>query len=92
MNESVREIVNGMEKAYLLCQTISDGSGCDRCPLRSSCLEETPYLEVADNIAIGTWEEFTEFADDVANYISDEDMRAHFDDMARKAERDEYYD
>ena len=91
-SKTVGEIMSGLETAFLHCQTISEGHACDKCPLVPFCLEETDYATLATDVPRSAWEEFIEFADDVHNYVSDEDMRAYFDDMTSKAERDEYYD
>lgn len=89
---TIKEIMQGLETVFIHCETIQDGHACDKCPLFGICLEDTPLTDVANEVSTGMWEEFVAFADDVESYVSDEDMRAYFDDMASKAERDEYYD
>ena len=83
---------NNVTGLYYACVTIKDAGGCDRCPLRNICLEETSYMTVCDELSSGAIDELLDFADDIEQHYNEEDAVAFYADMARKAERDEYYD
>ena len=77
---------------YDACIVIEKACGCDKCPLRDCCLDVSSYLAVCDQVSAGMIDEFLDFADDIENPITEEDIIASYADMERKAERDEYYD
>lgn len=83
------ENVRGLHEA---CETIEDAGGCDRCPLKDCCLDVTSFKAVCEELSARMIDEFLGFADDIDEHYTEDDALAYYADMARKAERDEYYD
>lgn len=74
------------------CEAIENAGECDRCPLRNCCLDVSSFMAVCEEVSAGMIDEFLGFSDDIENHYNEEDALAYYADMARKAERDEYYD
>ena len=74
------------------CEAIENAGGCDRCPLRNCCLDVSSFMAVCEEVSAGMIDEFLGFSDDIERHYDEEDALAYYADMARKAERDEYYD
>lgn len=74
------------------CEVIENAGGCDRCPLKDCCLDVSSFKAVCEELTAGMIDEFLSFSDDIETHYNEEDAVAYFADMARKAERDEYYD
>ena len=74
------------------CEAIENAGECDRCPLRNCCLDVSSFMAVCEEVSAGMIDEFLKFSDDIEEHYDEEDALAYYADMARKAERDEYYD
>lgn len=74
------------------CVAIEAAGGCERCPLKYACIRDSSTEYFFDSVTMGAIEEMLDFADDVENFISEDDYIADLADMQRKGERDEYYD
>lgn len=74
------------------CVAIEAAGGCERCPLKYACIRDSSTEYFLDSATMGAIEEMLDFADDVENFISEDDYIADLADMQRKGERDEYYD
>lgn len=74
------------------CEVIENADGCHRCPLRDCCLDVTSFKVIGEVLTEDMVDEFLGFSDDIENPITEDDIIASYADMARKAERDEYYD
>lgn len=72
------------------CDIIKGAGACDRCPM--FCIEDDSLFEIADTKTKGNMAEFFGLAQDIEDYVSDEDYIWDQADEARKAERDEWYD
>jgi hypothetical protein len=59
---------------YEACGTIQDAGGCDKCPIKHNCLNDTSVAEFANFCTKGSLEEFLGFADDAENYANAQDM------------------
>ena len=77
---------------YEACTVIESAGACDRCPLKDSCLDVASFMAICENLTADMIDEFLGFSDDIENPITEADIIASYADMARKAERDEYYD
>lgn len=75
------------------CDTIKEHGACERCPMRIYCIDDgVTFEQIACDASKGTLIEFYDLADDLENYVSEEDYIADLADRQRKMERDEYYD
>ena len=74
------------------CEAIENAGECDRCPLRNCCLDVSSFMAVCEEVSAGMIDEFLGFSDEIGRHYDEEDALAYYADMARKAERDEYYD
>lgn len=75
------------------CEVIEDADGCHRCPLRSCCLDVTSFKVIGEVLTEDMVDEFLSYSDYIEQPpITEDDIIADYADMARKAERDEYYD
>jgi hypothetical protein len=83
-----QEILNMMDYLDSCCQTITEGGGCTKCPLWATCLDDNDFTDVANSFNKNHWDDFIALAEDIEDYVSDEDMRANEADMRRKGERD----
>ena len=74
------------------CEAIENAGECDRCPLRNCCLDVSSFMAVCEEVSAGMIDEFLGFSDEIEEHYDEDDALAYYADMARKAERDEYYD
>lgn len=100
MTNDVSDIVKGLEFIHICCETIAECGGCDRCPLGENCFEYNSLLDSYENVSIGEWQAFIDFADDVEEIMSEASVTAKekkerdlldYYDGRRKGERDERY-
>lgn len=92
-SEIASEFIDYLGEVYDACGYIHDMGGCDKCPMKNNCLDETTVTEFANFCTKGTVKEMLDFADDVEKYVTaDEDYIYDLADRQRKGERDEYYD
>lgn len=92
-SEIASEFIDYLGEVYDACEYIHDMGGCDKCPIKHNCLDETTVTEFANFCTKGTVKEMLDFADDVEKYVTtDEDYIYDLADRQRKLERDEYYD
>lgn len=91
-SEKAREFIDYLGEVYDACGYIHEMGGCDKCPIKHNCLDETTVTEFANFCTKGAVKEMLDFADDVENYISEEDYIYDLADRQRKGERDELYD
>lgn len=92
-SEIASEFIDYLGEVYDACGYIHDMGGCDKCPIKHNCLDETTVTEFANFCTKGTVKEMLDFADDVEKYVTaDEDYIYDLADRQRKGERDEYYD
>ena len=92
-SEIASDFIDYLGEVYDACGYIHDMGGCDKCPMKNNCLDETTVTEFANFCTKGTVKEMLDFADDVEKYVTaDEDYIYDLADRQRKGERDEYYD
>ena len=92
-SEIASEFIDYLGEVYDACGYIHDMGGCDKCPMKNNCLDETTVSEFANFCTKGTVKEMLDFADDVEKYVTtDEDYIYDLADRQRKGERDELYD
>lgn len=84
-----KEIARAFDVLFEACENIKDHDGCDECPLRYMCLEdsEESVIGYADLMSASSWDEFLEYADNVT--FSEDDMVAQYADAKRKADLEE---
>lgn len=78
-----KEIITALGAVYKACATIMDGDGCDSCPLKYSCIDETSFAEICDMIPADCFDEMIELAENI-DYSSGADW-----DTIRKADIEE---
>ena len=91
-SDKASEFIDYLGEVYDACGYIKDAGGCDKCPMKNNCLDETTVTESANFCTQGAVKEMLDFADDVEDFISEEDYIYDLADSQRKGERDEYYD
>ena len=89
-HEKAEMLIEAQKYVIDACDIIKDAGACDKCPLY--CIEDDSWFEIADVKTKGEIEDFFGLAQDIDNYISEEDYIWDHADMERKAERDEWYD
>jgi len=86
------KLLDDLEQLKEACEVIRSADGCDKCPLYEGCLDVNILSDVIEGTSVDEINDLLAFADDIENPITDADIDAYYADMARKAERDEYYD
>lgn len=84
MKRCVQQIVNSADRALSACDSISEAGACDKCPLRSTCLDDSSFLDVVTSFNPDHWNDFFGLADDVAGYMDEQDYIASLADSQRK--------
>lgn len=85
MKNDLKMIEKSLDLLMSACNTINDAGACEQCPLRlTNCLEETSFADIYYDLPMGSVEEMLGLADDVADYISEEDYIADLADRERK--------
>ena len=84
--DTARRFVDTLGDIYDACHYISEMGACSGCPLKHNCLDETPLMQIAEDISIGTFADLLYFADDVENYEQEQDFENYHEWM--NAERD----
>lgn len=88
----VENAINAFEDILSACDKVKESGACERCPFRASCIEEATFEQfVCDEATRGNLAEMFGFAEDIENYISEEDFISNMEDMRRK-ETDYWYD
>ena len=84
MRNCVRQIIGGSDAVLSACDNISEAGACDKCPLRSTCIEDHSFADVATSFTKYDWDEFFGLSDDVSSYVDERDYIASMADMQRK--------
>lgn len=90
--QKMERAIAALEDIFEACGSIKDAGACDKCPLKHFCIEDTTVDEFCDSATKGMLVETFGFADDVEEFISEEDYIYDLADRERKGERDELYD
>lgn len=72
--EIVYRFQDHLETLYEACGSIQYAGGCDKCPLKTNCLDDTSVSEFANFTTKRALKEFLDFADDIENYNNEQDM------------------
>lgn len=72
--EKATNFIDLLGVIYEACGTIQDAGGCDVCPIKHNCLNDTSVAEFANFCTKGSLEEFLGFADGAENYANEQDM------------------
>lgn len=84
MTKDARMILSALDLLHAACENIGGLGGCDRCPLKTNCLEMTSALTLAEDVTANQFEEFLGYSDDVENYKDEQDWKESYADQARK--------
>lgn len=57
------KICKALEDLWMCCEEIRNTSCCGDCPLKYTCLMDTPLVEVADLLSSKSIDEFIEYAE-----------------------------
>ena len=68
---------------YEACGSIFDAGGCDVCPIKNNCLDDTSVAEFANFCTRGSLSDFLDFAGDVENYASEQEMADYHEWLKR---------
>ena len=80
---TVSDFMDSLGTIYDACGFIQDAGGCDKCPIKHNCLNETSVTEFANFCTKGSLKEFLDFADDVENYASEQEMADYHEWLKR---------
>lgn len=75
-SEIASEFIDYLGEVYDACGYIHDMGGCDKCPMKNNCLDETTVSEFANFCTKDSVKEMLDFADDVENYIHEKETEA----------------
>ena len=90
--QKMERAIAALEDIFDACGFIKDAGACDKCPMKNYCIEETTVDEFIDSVPKWMLEETFGLAEDVGDFISEEDYIYDLADRERKGERDELYD
>lgn len=82
------DLINSFGYLFDNCTYIQDAGGCDRCPLKTTCLDDTSVSEFIDSVTDNRIEEFLGFGEDVENYANEQDMQNYHEWMKAEMERE----
>ena len=88
-------LANALDLAAATCQTIDEAGACRGCPLYSACIDANNLTDIAFEVTAAQWHDFLDFAEDVDDYLADqeidseENQRALYADFRRKYEVEE---
>lgn len=90
MNSSdmAREAIDRIGDLFDACGYIHDAGGCDRCPLKTTCLDEETFMQVADSLTYDRIYEFLGFAEDIENHDNEEDWENYQNWLKSETERE----
>lgn len=77
---------------YDACGSIQDAGGCDVCPIKHNCLNDTSVAEFANFCTKGSLKEFLDFADDAENYANEQEWNNYHIWMDAEKEREIWQD
>ena len=80
--------MDGLESLFNKCTEIREASGCDRCPIRHNCLDDTSVSEFIDTTTKGSFIEFYGFADDVEAYANEQDRKDYLEELNDSVRRE----
>ena len=83
MNKDAMKFINLLEVIYEACGSIQDAGGCDVCPIKHNCLNDTAVADFANFCTKGSLKEFLGFAEDVENYASEQEMADYHEWLKR---------
>ncbi len=90
--EVANDFITSLGDLYDTCGFIQDAGGCDRCPLKGNCLDETTLNEFANFVTKGNIREFLGFGEDVENYANEQDMANYHAELDAQKERELWAD
>jgi hypothetical protein len=70
---TVSDFIDSLGTIYDACGYIQDAGGCDVCPIKHNCLNETAVADFANFCTKGSLKEFLDFADDAENYANEQE-------------------
>lgn len=73
-SEIASEFIDYLGEVYDACGHIQNMGGCDKCPMKHNCLDETSVTEFANFCTKQTVKEMLDFADDVEDYIHEQEL------------------
>lgn len=87
--KDVKMIIGALDLLHTACENIDYYEACERCPIKSQCLEDTALLDVAEEVTLTQLDEFLGLSDDIADFMDETDMEAYYADQARKSEAED---
>lgn len=73
-SEIASEFIDYLGEVYDACRYIHDMGGCDKCPMKNNCLDETTVSEFANFCTKGAVKEMLDFAEDVEEYVHEQEF------------------
>ncbi len=90
--EKAIKFIDLLEVIYEACGSIQDAGGCDKCPIKHNCLNDTSVAEFANFCTKGSLTEFMGFAEDVQNYEREQEWNNYHSWMDAEREREKWQD
>lgn len=77
---TVSDFMDSLGTIYEACGYINDAGGCDRCPIKHNCLDDTSVAEFANFVTKGSLKEMLDLAEDIENFGNEQDMADYFEE------------
>lgn len=87
-NAMAKAFMDALESVFDGCTGIRDAGGCDRCPIRHKCIDDTSVSEFADTTTKGSIIEFFDFAKDVEEYANAQDRMDYLEELNAQTRRE----
>ena len=85
---SGKDFVNSelIRTMYEACDVITEAGGCNRCPLKNCCLDDSSFRTVCEEATVKQIDDFLGFSDDIEEHNNEDDMFSYYADTKRKAD------
>ena len=78
-----QKIEKALEEMTMCCERIKEYRKCGECPMKSDCLDDVPFLDVAYNKSVYTIADFIKMAETLTDEMTREEWEADQADVAR---------
>lgn len=89
---TVSDFIDALGTIYDACGYIKDNGGCDACPIKHNCIDETDVTEFANFVTKGSLKEFLDFSDDVERWAGEQEAVRYHEWLEAEREREIWQD
>lgn len=86
--KQTKAFMDALESLFNRCTDIKEASGCDRCPIRHNCIDDTTVSCFANFATKGSIIEFYDFAKDVEEYANAQDRADYLEELNASVRRE----